>query len=149
MYINGAVGSRYQDESFGQAYELPNVRAYAETCVAIGSVMWNWRMLTLNGEAGYADLMEITLYNAVLPGLSLDGQAYFYRNPLTNDGMWFKCACCPPNIARLLASLSGYFYSLSIEGDLEEHGIWLHLYAANTAQIDLPDGRIVKLRIKN
>jgi DUF1680 family protein len=101
MYVSGGLGSRYEGEAFGKDFELPNERAHTETCAAIASVMWNWRMLGLRGEAGYADLIEHTLYNAVLPGLSLDGQHYFYQNPLADDGThrrqsWFGCACCPP-----------------------------------------------------
>jgi len=144
MYVSGGIGSRYEGEAFGKDYELPNERAYTETCAAIGSVMWNWRMLQLEGDARYADLMEITLYNGVLAGLSLDGQSYFYQNPLADDGThrrqpWFGCACCPPNVARLLASLPGYFYSVSPEG------VWAHLYAEGTAHITLPDGATVGL----
>ncbi len=144
MYVSGGLGSRYEGEAFGKDYELPNGRAYAETCAAIGSVMWNWRMLLLEGDARYADLLEHTLYNAVLPGLSLDGQTYFYQNPLADDGThrrqpWFGCACCPPNVARLLASLPGYFYSVS------DDSIWVHFYAEGTARVALPDGRVVRL----
>jgi uncharacterized protein len=144
MYVSGGIGSRYEGEAFGKDYELPNERAYTETCAAIGSVMWNWRMLQLGGDARYADLMELTLYNAVLPGLSLDGQSYFYQNPLADDGThrrqpWFGCACCPPNVARLLASLPGYFYSAS------EEGVWVHLFAESHAQVTLPGGKVVSL----
>ncbi len=144
MYVSGSIGSRYEGEAFGEDYELPNERAYAETCAAIGSVMWNWRMLLLSGDAHYTDVLETTLYNGVLPGLSLDGGAYFYQNPLADDGRhrrqpWFGCACCPPNVARLLASLPGYFYSLSDEG------LWVHLYAQGSARISLHDGRAVSL----
>jgi DUF1680 family protein len=144
MYISGGVGSRYEGEAFGEDYELPNQDAYAETCAAIANVMWNWRMLMLRGEARYADVLEQALYNGVLVGLGLDGRTYFYRNPLADDGShhrqdWYQCACCPPNIARLLASLPGYFYSLS------EEGIWLHLYAENSVQLELLDGRRVGL----
>lgn len=145
MYVSGGIGSRYEGEAFGRDYELPNERAYTETCAAIGSVMWNWRMLQLTGDARYADVLELTLYNGVLAGLSLDGQFYFYQNPLADDGThrrepWFGCACCPPNIARLLASLPGYFYSASHED------VWVHLYAESAAQIALPDGQAVGLR---
>jgi DUF1680 family protein len=142
MYVTGGAGSRWEGEAFGAAYELPNDRAYTETCAAIGSVMWNWRMLNLTGEAKYADLMETTLYNGVLAGLSLDGMRYFYQNPLSDRGRhrrqeWFGCACCPPNIARLLASLPGYFYSTA------DDGVFVHLYAAGTATLPLPgDGSI-------
>jgi DUF1680 family protein len=144
MYVSGGIGSRYQGEAFGADYELPNARAYAETCAAIGSVMWNWRMLALDGDARYADLVETTLYNAVLVGLSMDGQSYFYQNPLESDGShrrqpWFGCACCPPNIARTLASLPGYFYSTTKEG------VWVHLYAEGQASLSLMDGRQVTL----
>lgn len=145
MYLTGGAGCRYEGEAFGKDYELPNERAYTETCAAIGSVMWNWRMLQLGGEARYSDLLEWTLYNAVLPGLALDGQHYFYQNPLCDDGrhrrqQWFGCACCPPNIARLLATLPAYAYSVSRDG------IWAHLYAAAEAALQLPEGPCVTLR---
>jgi DUF1680 family protein len=145
MYVSGGIGSRYEGESFGGDYELPNALAYTETCAAIGSVMWNWRMLLTSGEARYADLLEHTLYNAVLPGIALDGQTYFYQNPLADEGShrrqaWFGTACCPPNVARTLAALPGYVYGVS------EDAIWVLLYGANTANIALPDGRAVTLR---
>ena len=143
MYVTGGIGARHEGEAFGADFELPNSRAYAETCAAIGSVMWNWRMLLLTGEARYADLIEHTLYNAVIPGVSLDGSSYFYENPLESDGNyrrepWFACACCPPNVARTLASLPGYVYSTSNDE------IWVHLYAAGTAEIDM-NGQAVRL----
>jgi DUF1680 family protein len=145
MYVSGGLGSRYEGEAFGRDFELPNERAYTETCAAIASVMWNWRMLALTGEASYADLIEHTLYNAVLPGVSLDGQHYFYQNPLADDGShrrqpWFGCACCPPNVARLLASLPGYFYSSS------EGAVWVHLYAEGAATVELDGNRTIRLR---
>lgn len=146
MYLTGGVGARHEGESCGAAYELPNARAYAETCAAIGNVFWNWRMLALDGDARYADVMELALYNGVLAGVSLDGQAYFYENPLAGDGTqrrqpWFECACCPPNIARLLAALPGYLYSVS------DQGVWVHLYAAGAVSLDLPDGQTARLRL--
>lgn len=144
MYVSGGIGSRYEGEAFGKDYELPNERAYTETCAAIGSVLWAWRMLQLEGDARYADGLELTLYNGVLAGLSLDGQSYFYQNPLADDGThrrqpWFGCACCPPNVARLLASLPSYFYSVSAAG------VWAHLYAAGAARLTLLDGRHIEL----
>jgi DUF1680 family protein len=144
IYVTGGLGARYDGEAFGGDFELPNERAHAETCAAVASVMWNHRMLALEGEARFADLLEHTLYNAALPGISLEGDTYFYENPLADDGThrrrtFFHTACCPPNIARLLGSLPGYFYSTSSEG------IWVHLYGENSAQIVLADGRQVSL----
>ncbi|MBO3802198.1 MAG: glycoside hydrolase family 127 protein [Thermoproteota archaeon] len=136
MYITGGIGSRYEGESFGENYELPNEEAYCETCASIANIMWNWRMLLITGDAKFSDLIELTLYNAALAGISLDGKHYFYVNPLESRKKherkeWYDCACCPPNIARLLASLPGYFYSTS------EEGIWVHLYAKSEAKIEL------------
>lgn len=145
MYITGGVGSRHEGEAFGEDYELPNARAYAETCAAIASFMWNWRMLLVTGDGRFADIMELALYNGILSGISLDGEHYFYVNPLADRGKhrrqrWFECACCPPNIARLIASLPGYFYSTS------EDGIWIHIYAGNTAEIEYKGARITLIQ---
>ncbi len=147
MYVSGGLGARWEGEAFGNDYELPNARAYTETCAAIAGVMWNHRLLAISGEARYADLLEWMLFNAVLPGLSLDGQQYYYQNPLADDGThrresWFGCACCPPNVARLLAQLPGYVYSVSTEG------IWAHLYAQSTARLTLLDGQPVELAVQ-
>ncbi len=145
VYITGGVGARYEGEALGEDYELPNKRAYAETCAAIAHVMWNWRCLLVKGEARFTDALETALYNGVLSGVSLDGQTYFYQNPLADDGNhrrqpWFGTACCPPNIARLFASLPGYFYSTSNEG------LWVHLYASNTATTVLSSGQTVTVQ---
>ncbi len=145
LYVTAGAGSRWDGEAFGSDYELPNARAYAETCAAIALIMWAWRMLALDGHACYSDLMETALYNGFLAGVGLDGKSYFYVNPLADDGAhrrqpWYSCACCPPNIARIIASLPGYFYSVSPES------IWVHLYAASSARLALPDGRQVSLR---
>lgn len=147
IYITGGLGARHDGEAFGKDYELPNERAYAETCAAVAWVMWNWRMLLATGEARYADPIETTLYNAVLSGFSLDGSAYFYVNPLADDGThrrqeWYACACCPPNVARLLTSLSGYFYGTS-PGTL-----WVHQYASGEVSANLPDGQEVRLGVR-
>jgi uncharacterized protein len=121
-YLTGGIGAHHSDEAFGDPYELPNERSYCETCAAISSIMFSWRMLMITGEAKYADLMERTLYNGLLAGLSLDGQRYIYANPLqVREGHsargddhdyqrvnWFHCACCPPNVMRTLASLEHY-----------------------------------------
>lgn len=121
-YLTGGVGAHHSDEAFGDPYELPNERSYCETCASIASIMFSWRMLMITGEACYADLIERTLYNGFLGGLSMDGQSYIYANPLQvreghmaggNDRDyarkgWFHCACCPPNVMRTLASLEHY-----------------------------------------
>lgn len=145
MYITGGAGSRYEGEAFGEEYELPNETAYAETCAAIANFMWNFRMLHISSEGRFGDLMEQVLYNGLLSGISLDGDKYFYVNPLADDGRhrrqkWFACACCPPNIARLIASLPGYVYSTSYDG------VWVNLYTANNAKLDWR-GREIMLNI--
>jgi DUF1680 family protein len=144
MYITGGVGSRHDGEAIGADYELPNAQAYTETCAAIGSMMWCHRMLAATGSARYADLFEWTLYNGMLPGWSLDGQAYYYVNPLEDDGghrrqPWYYCACCPPNVARTVASLPGYVYGTDADS------IYVHLYMESDARIDF-NGQTVKLR---
>ena len=113
MHVTGGAGARHDGEAFGEAYELPSDRCYCETCAQIASIHWNWRMLLATGDARYADLMERTLYNGFLSGVSLDGSRYFYVNPLHSRGgverpEWHGCACCPPNVMRLLASLPHY-----------------------------------------
>jgi DUF1680 family protein len=148
MYVTASVGSRYEGEAFGEDYELPNVRAYAETCATVANVMWNWRMLLISGEERFADVMELAFYNGVLSGISLDGKEYFYVNPLADRGKhrrqrWFECACCPPNIARLLASLPGYFYSISPEG------IWVHLYTQSTARLGVMGNSVTVIQRTN
>ena len=128
-YITGGVGSRHADEAFGEAFELPPAGAYAETCAAVASFMWNWRLLRATGRCRYADAMEKTLYNAIACGVSADGRHFFYVNPLeSSEGAarepWFDCACCPPNVARLVASLDRYAVTA------DPGGVQLHLYAA-------------------
>jgi uncharacterized protein len=144
LYLTGGLGARYEGEAFGAAYELPNERAYAESCAGIGNAMWCWRMLALTADARFADMMELSLYNNVLAGISLDGTEYFYQNPLADAGGhrrqgWFGCACCPPNIARTLASLPGYVYGVAPEG------VYVHLYAIGRASVVLADGHRVVL----
>lgn len=133
-YLTGGIGQTGSIEGFTGAYDLPDETACAETCAAIGLVMWNHRMLQLTGEGRYADVMERALYNGVLSGVSLDGTKFFYENPLASRGdhhrqAWFDCACCPPNLARLLASIGNYFYST------DENDVWVHLYAQNEAKL--------------
>ncbi|MBK6017370.1 glycoside hydrolase family 127 protein [Streptomyces sp. MBT53] len=135
-HLTGGLGAHHDEEDFGDPYELPNERAYCETCAAIASVQWSWRMALLTGEARYSDLIERTLYNGFLAGVSLDGERWLYVNPLqVRDGhtdpggdqsarrtRWFRCACCPPNVMRLLASLEHYLSS----GD--ELGLQIHQF---------------------
>ena len=155
-YITGGIGSRYEDEAFGLDYELPNNRAYAESCAGIGAIMWLWRLLMLEAkdDSFLADTIERILYNAVLPGVSLGGDEYFYQNPLRDeDGShrrrgWFECACCPPNIARLLAQLPGYFTSVTSrrfgESDARHDQVWVHQYADAELTIPLLGGGVVQ-----
>lgn len=138
MYITGGFGSRHDGEALGKDFELPNARAYTETCAAIGSMMWCHRMLAATGKARYAELIEWTLFNGMLPGWALDGQKYFYVNPLEDDGThhrqsWYECSCCPPNVARTLAELPGYVFST------REDEIWVNLYLDCDAEIPLGD----------
>jgi len=134
MYVTGGAGSRYEGEAFGEEYELPNKRAYTETCAAIASFMWNYKMFLATGEAKYVDLMELVLYNGLLSGLSIDGKNYFYVNPLEDRGKhrrksWYDCACCPPNIARTLTSFPGYMYATS------KDGIYINLFENSEANL--------------
>ena len=140
-HLTGGLGAHHDEEDFGDPYELPNERAYCETCAAIASVQWSWRMALLTGEARYSDLIERTLYNGFLAGVSLDGERWLYVNPLqVRDGhtdpggdqsarrtRWFRCACCPPNVMRLFASLEHYLAT----GD-EDGGLQIHQYVTGT-----------------
>ncbi len=150
MYVTGGVGSRSDGEAFGNAYELPNDRAYGESCAAIGNMMWNWRMLAVTGEARFTDVIERALYNGINSGMSLDGTLYCYRNPLAFDpatgekirNPWYDTTCCPPNLERTFASLPGYFYSTSSDG------IYLHLYDNSELDWHLESGVGLKVRQK-
>ena len=147
LYLTGGVGSRHYDEAIGDPYELPPDRAYCETCASIASIMWNWRMLLVTGESRFADLLERTLYNGFLSGLSLDGQSFFYSNPLQSRTgerrhRWNPVACCPPNIMRLLASLHHYLVTAS------DAGIQLHQYASSTIRTDVHGAGPVELTVQ-
>ncbi len=150
MYISGGVGARAEGEAFGEAYELPNARAYGESCAAIGNMMWNWRMLAANGDAKHADIIERALYNGINSGMSLDGTLYCYRNPLAFDpsggdkirNEWYDVTCCPPNLERTFASLPGYFYSTSSDG------IYVHLYNDSELNWHLENGTALKITQK-
>jgi DUF1680 family protein/alpha-L-arabinofuranosidase len=118
MYITGGIGATSNNEAFGKNYELPNATSYCETCASIGNAMWNYRMFQLTGDAKYLDVFERVIYNGFLSGVALSGDKFFYVNPLESRGQnkrepWFSCACCPPNIARFMASMTGYVYAKS------------------------------------
>jgi uncharacterized protein len=136
MYLTGGIGSSGNNEGFSTDYDLPNEQAYCETCASVGMVLWNQRMNLLTGESKYIDVLEKTLYNAALDGLSLSGDRFFYGNPLASTGRnkrreWFGTACCPANIARLVASLGNYIYGKS------EEGIWVNLFIGSETTIHL------------
>jgi DUF1680 family protein len=144
MYLTGGLGPSGHNEGFTTDYDLPNETAYAETCAAIGFVFWNHRMLQLDCNARYADMLERALYNGVLSGVSLNGEKFFYENPLASLGThhrekWFRVACCPPNIARLLASLGQYIYAVN------DRDLAVHLYIQSTALTTI-GGRRVSVR---
>jgi DUF1680 family protein len=148
LYVTGGVGARSDGEAFGNAYELPNERAYGESCAAIGNMMWNWRMLSASGEAKFTDVMERALYNGINSGMSLDGKMYCYRNPLAFDpatgdkirNPWYDTTCCPPNLERTFAALPGYFYSTS------QDGVYVHFYDNSEMKWHLPSGTPLVLR---
>lgn len=141
MYLTGGIGSTRHGERLTSDYDLPNESAYAETCAAIGLVLFAWRMLQIDPDARYADVMERALCNGLLSGVSLDGRKFFYVNPLASAGghhrqRWFGCACCPPNVARLLASLGLYVYSAA------QGGVYVHLYAAGQGTAEVAGRRV-------
>jgi hypothetical protein len=155
QYLTGGLGARWEGEAFGDPFELPADRGYAETCAAIGGVQWAWRMLLGTGEARYADQIERMLYNGFLAGVSLSGTEYFYVNPLQLRGdahadenrspahgrrSWFDCACCPPNIMRTVSSLTGYLATA------DGPSLQLHQYAPGTITAPL-DGGTLRLRV--
>jgi len=148
MYITGGVGARHEGESFGVDYELPNLTAYSETCAAIGSVLWNQKMFMLSGQSKYVDIVERTLYNGVISGISADGKMFFYPNPLESDGRfsfnmgkctrqsWFDCSCCPTNLIRFIPSLPGLIYAT--RGDT----IFANLFISSRVHLENRQGKI-------
>jgi len=144
LYITGGIGATSHGESFGKNYQLPNMSAYCETCAAIGNVYWNYRLFLLHGDAKYYDVLERTLYNGLISGVSLDGGKFFYPNPLESLGQhqrqpWFGCACCPSNIARFIPSLPGYVYAV------KDNAIYLNLFMSNTTDLKV-EGKDVSLK---
>jgi uncharacterized protein len=168
MYVTGGIGSKHDSEAFGENYELPNHSAYSETCAAIGSIYWNHRLFLMNGDVKYYDIIERTLYNSMIAGLSLDGTHFFYPNTLESDGKytfnkghctrqgWFDCSCCPTNIIRFLPSMASLIYSQNHDN------IYVNMFVGSNADFGHNNGRVsiqqttsypwkggVSLRIKN
>lgn len=156
LYLTGGIGAignpgNNAGEAFGANYELPNLIAYCETCAAIGNVFWNYRLFLLHGDAKYVDVLERTIYNGLISGVSLKGDAFFYANPLESDGRspfyegtlgrkpWFECACCLGNITRFIASLPGYVYAH------RDNALYVNLFGGNEARIEM-GGRTVKIK---
>ncbi|MGC9970298.1 MAG: glycoside hydrolase family 127 protein [Bryobacteraceae bacterium] len=138
LYITGGIGASGVGEAFGANYELPNLSAYNETCASVGNDFWNERLLLLHGDAEYVDVMERTLYNGLLSGVSLDGKSFFYQNPLESNGRkerspWFGVACCPGNITRFMASVPGYVYALG------GNALYVNLFVGGSAEIPMGD----------
>ena len=143
LYITGGIGATNQGEAFGKNYELPNMTAYCETCAAIGFTYVNHRLFLLHGESKYYDVLERTLYNGLISGVSLDGGTFYYPNPLASNGQhkrqpWFGCACCPSNICRFIPSLPGYVYAV------RGRAVYVNLFLANSATMTV-DGKRVQL----
>ncbi|GHT79357.1 hypothetical protein FACS189464_4110 [Bacteroidia bacterium] len=135
MYITGGIGSSRHNEGFTEDYDLPNYDAYCETCASVGMVYWNWRMNRLSGDAKYADVLERSMYNGALAGISLAGDRFFYVNPLASKGnhhrkAWYGVACCPSQISRFVPSIGNYIYGTS------SNTVWVNLYIGNNATFD-------------
>jgi hypothetical protein len=173
MYITGGCGALYDglsqeavsykpdsiqkiQQAYGKAYQLPNLTAHNETCANIGNLLWNWRMLQISKDAKYADIMELNLYNSILSGISLDGDKFFYTNPLAANAKYpytlrwsggrskyiSKSNCCPPNIIRTIAEVNNYMYSIASDG------LYVNLYSANSLKTVLQDGNKIQLTQK-
>ena len=134
LYITGGIGATASGEAFGKNYELPNMSAYCETCAAIGNVYVNYRLFLLHGDSKYYDVLERSLYNGLISGVSLEGNGFFYPNPLESMGQhqrqaWFGCACCPNNICRFIPSLPGYVYAV------KDRNVYVNLFLSNKSTL--------------
>ena len=141
MYITGGIGSSADNEGFTEDYDLPNLEAYCETCASVGMVFWNWRMNQFTGDTKYIDVLERSLYNGVLAGISAEGDRFFYVNPLESKGnhhrqAWYGCACCPSQVSRFIPSIGNYIYGLS------KDAIWVNLFIGNEAVLPTSQGDI-------
>ncbi len=148
LYVTGGIGARHAGEAYGDNYELPNGSAYCETCAAIANVYWNHRMFLFHGDSKAIDIMERTLYNALISGVSLDGMKFFYPNPLESEkghqrSPWFGCACCPSNICRFIASVPGYAYAV------RDDALYVNLFANSTSDIKLANNEITLKQTTN
>ncbi len=150
MYLTGGIGSRHDGEAFGDDYELPNLTAYNETCAAIGNVYWNQRLFQMTGDSKYYDIIERSLYNGLIAGISISGNKFFYPNPLESDGKyifnhgnctrspWFDCSCCPTNLIRFIPSVHGLIYST------EKDTLFVNLFISNNAETEV-NGKKIKV----
>ena len=149
LYVTGGIGAEHEGEAMGDQFHLPNRMAYSETCAAIANAMWNYRMFRLYGDAKYIDVIERSAYNTILSGVSLSGDQFFYVNPLASDAKfafnadkstgrrpWFRCSCCPPNVARFLASFGSYVYAQ------DDGGIYVNLFVGGHTRVDLKGRRV-------
>ena len=151
LYITGGIGAKHHGEAFGANYELPNLTAYNETCAAIANVYWNYRLFLMHGDAKYYDVLERSLYNGLISGVSMEGGTFFYPNPLESDGEykfsqgachrqpWFGCACCPSNISRFIPSLPGYIYAI------KDNKVYVNLFMSNTTNLKV-EGKTISLK---
>lgn len=151
LYITGGIGAKHHGEAFGANYELPNLTAYNETCAAIANVYWNYRLFLMHGDAKYYDVLERSLYNGLISGVSMEGGTFFYPNPLESDGEykfsqgachrqpWFGCACCPSNISRFIPSLPGYIYAI------KDNKVYVNLFMSNTTNLKV-EGKNISLK---
>lgn len=144
MYITGGIGSSRHNEGFTEDYDLPNLEAYCETCASVGMVLWNHRMNQFTGDSKYIDVLERSMYNGALAGISLNGDRFFYVNPLESKGdhhrlPWYGCACCPSQLSRFLPSIGNYIYGIS------DNAIWVNLYIGNVAEVNV-DGVQVTMK---
>ena len=142
MYITGGIGSSRDNEGFTEDYDLPNLDAYCETCASVGMVLWNQRMNQFTGDSKYVDVLERSMYNGALAGVSLAGDRFFYVNPLESKGdhhrqEWYGCACCPSQLSRFLPSIGNYIYASS------DDALWVNLYIGNTGQIRIGETDIL------
>lgn len=142
MYITGGIGSSKHNEGVTKDYDLPNLEAYCETCASVGMVFWNHRMNQITGDAKYIDILERSMYNGVLAGISLSGDRFFYVNPLESKGdhhrqEWYGCACCPSQLSRFLPTIGNYIYAIS------DDALWVNLYIGNTTRFTLNDDNVI------